>query len=188
MPRLEGLSHVDTSDGDLVRRVLAGEVEAYRHLVARYRVRYARYATHMIGNPEDAEEALQDALVRAYRALPRCENPDRFGAWFFRILANRCRTRRRRRIRTDWVEGTDLPPDVPGPAPDQADSFAWREAIGDALDRVPPAHRQAFLLRHVEGMSYEEMAELTGAGVSALKMRVMRACERLRELLAGEMS
>lgn len=188
MPQLEGLSHVDTSDGDLVRRVLAGEVEAYRHLVARYRVRYGRYAAHMVGNAEDAEEALQDALVRAYRALDRCENPDRFGAWFFRILANRCRTRRSRRIRADRVEGADLPPDVRGRAPDPAESLAWRETIADALARLAPSHRQAFLLRHVEGLSYEEMADLTGAGVSALKMRVMRACERLRELLAGDVA
>ena len=76
----------------IVARVLRGDVEVFRVLVERYRDRYARYAFHMLGNREDAEEALQDAFTRAYRSLARCEDPERFGAWLFRILVNRCRT------------------------------------------------------------------------------------------------
>ena len=64
-----------------------------------------------------------------------------------------------------------------------AERVAWREEIEVALARLDPQQREAFLLKHVEDKSYEEMAELTGAGVSALKMRVKRACDRLRELL-----
>ena len=90
-----------STDAAIVARVLKGDVEAYGELVARYRDRYARYAQHMLGNREDAEEALQDAFTRGYRSLVRCEDPERFGAWLFRILVNRCRTlgaRRGRRI------------------------------------------------------------------------------------------
>src|SRR5881628_2528310 len=91
------------TDGQVVARVLRGDVEEYGVLVERYRDRYARYAMHMLGNREDAEEALQDAFTRAYRSLARCEDPERFAAWLFRILMNRCRTvgaRRGRRART----------------------------------------------------------------------------------------
>src|SRR5213593_4766744 len=87
-----GIHSVGTSDAALVRRVQTGDTGAYADLVARYRDRLGRYALHMLGNREDAEEVLQDAFVRAYRSLARCDNPDRFGAWLYGILVNRCRT------------------------------------------------------------------------------------------------
>src|SRR3979411_3108899 len=83
---------MESADGELVTRVLHGDVNAYGVLVSRYRDRYARYALHMLGNREDAEEALQDAFVRAYRSLERCDDAARFGAWLYGILVNRCRT------------------------------------------------------------------------------------------------
>jgi RNA polymerase sigma-70 factor (ECF subfamily) len=173
-----------SSDGVIVSRVLRGDVDAYAVLVGRYRDRYARYAFHMLGNREDAEEALQDAFTRAYRSLSRCEEPDRFGAWLFRILVNRCRTlgaRRGRRARTFVVdEGAILDAAEEHPA----DRAAWREEIDRALQQLRAEQREAFLLKYVEDMGYDEMSQLTGVGVSALKMRVMRACDRLRELLS----
>src|SRR5438105_421247 len=87
-----GIPKVGTSDGELVRRVLAGDTGAYAALVARYRDRLGRYAVHMLGDRQDAEEALQDAFVRAHRSLARCDDPERFGAWLYGILVNRCRT------------------------------------------------------------------------------------------------
>lgn len=173
-----------SSDAVIVGRVLRGDVEVFRVLVERYRDRYARYAFHMLGNREDAEEALQDAFTRAYRSLARCEDPERFGAWLFRILVNRCRTmgaRRSRRLRTfvaDEVALLDASQEHP------AEQTAWREEIDRALQHLRPEQREAFLLKYVEDLGYEEMSQLTGVGVSALKMRVMRACERLRELLS----
>ena len=173
-----------SSDAVIVARVLRGDVEAFRVLVERYRDRYARYAVHMLGNREDAEEALQDAFTRAYRSLARCEDPERFGAWLFRILVNRCRTigaRRGRRSKTFVVdEGALLDAAIDHPA----ESAAWREEIERALRQLRAEQREAFLLKYVEELGYDEMSQLTGVGVSALKMRVMRACERLRELLS----
>ena len=173
-----------SSDGVIVSRVLRGDVDAYGVLVGRYRDRYARYAFHMLGNREDAEEALQDAFTRAYRSLARCEDPERFGAWLFRILVNRCRTlgaRRGRRAKTFVVdEGAILDAAEDHPA----DRAAWREEIERALTRLRADQREAFLLKYVEDMGYDEMSQLTGVGVSALKMRVMRACDLLRELLS----
>jgi len=173
-----------SSDAVIVDRVLRGDVDAYAILVERYRSRYARYAFHMLGNREDAEEALQDAFTRAYRSLSRCEDPERFGAWLFRILVNRCRTmgaRRGRRARTfvaDEAAILDAAEDHP------ADRTAWREEIDRALQQIRAEQREAFLLKYVEELGYDEMSRLTGVGVSALKMRVMRACDRLRELLS----
>jgi RNA polymerase sigma-70 factor (ECF subfamily) len=164
--------------------VLHGDVDAYRVLVERYRDRYGRYAFNMLGNREDAEEALQDAFTRAYRSLARCEDPERFGAWLFRILINRCRTagaRRTRRART-FVSDEAALLDAADEHP--AERRAWREEISRALQRLRPEQREAFLMKYVEDLGYEEMSQLTGVGVSALKMRVMRACERLREMLS----
>jgi RNA polymerase sigma-70 factor (ECF subfamily) len=138
----------------------------------------------MLGNREDAEEALQDAFTRAYRSLARCDDPERFGAWLFRILVNRCRTagaRRGRRARTFVSDDAAL---LEASEEHPAMAAAWREEIDHALGRLRPDQREAFLLKYVEDLGYDEMAQLTGVGISALKMRVMRACDRLRELLS----
>jgi RNA polymerase sigma-70 factor (ECF subfamily) len=182
-----GLSHVsaDASDGVLVRRVLAGDVRAYAGLVARYRERFGRFAVHMLGNREDAEEALQDAFVRAFRSLARCDDPERFGSWLFRILVNRCRTHGARRARRGRTLVHDDAALNGAAVTHPAEHLAWREALAWAVGRLGAPYREAFLLKYVEELSYEEMAEITGAGVSALKMRVKRACDRLRELLEG---
>ena len=181
--RLRSVEVSEPSDVTLVSAVLAGDVEAFAGLVARYRDRLGRFALHMLGNREDAEEALQDAFVRAFRSLHRCGDPTRFHAWIFRILVNRCRTmggRRGRRERTFVADGA-------GPEPVQehpAERFAWREEIARALATLEPDQREAFLLKYAEELSYEEMESMTGVKVSALKMRVKRACDRLRPLLA----
>lgn len=174
---------METGDSVIIRRVLDGDPDAYAVLVARHRDRLARFAVHMLGNRADAEEALQDAFVRAYRALGRCEDPDRFGAWIFRILANRCRTMRGRRGRHQRTFVQDEVAILSAAEPHPEDRSAWREEIDLALARLEPEQREAFLLKHVEGLEYEEMAKITGAGISALKMRVKRACDRLRALL-----
>jgi RNA polymerase sigma-70 factor (ECF subfamily) len=173
----------ELSDGAVVRQVLAGDVEAFRLLVARHQERLGRFAMRMLGHREEAEEALQDAFVRAYRSLSQCRDPERFEAWLFHILANRCRTRGTRRSRHEATFVADQGAAEPVADVSATDRMAWGEEIDRALARLEPDAREAFLLRHVEDMSYEEMAALTGAGISALKMRVKRACERLRRLL-----
>ncbi|HEY6220109.1 MAG TPA: RNA polymerase sigma factor [Gemmatimonadaceae bacterium] len=171
------------TDGQLVSRVLAGDVESYATLVARYRDRLGRYALHMLGSREDAEEALQDSFVRAYRSLARCDDPEKFGAWLFRILLNRCRTSGARGSRRRQTFVSDEVALLAASVEHPADRAAWREEIELALQQLRPDQRQAFLMKYVEDLSYEEMAQITGVGVSALKMRVLRACDRLRELL-----
>lgn len=183
MTHSRGLPIQNDDDAAIVARVLAGDSEAYGALVKRYRAQFARYAVRMLGNQEDAEEALQDALIRAYRSLARCEDPQRFGSWLFRILANRCRTAGTRRGRREQTFVRDEIALLDASEEHPEDREAWREEIRRALLMLEPDQREAFLLKHVEELGYEEMAELTGVGVSALKMRVKRACERLRVLL-----
>lgn len=172
----------DHTDAELVARVLGGAEEDFSLLVQRHQPRLMRYAARFLGTREDAEEVVQDTFVRAYRALARCESPEKFGSWLFTILVNRCRTRsgplglRRKRFVTD--EGI-IGPGVPHPA----EAAAWREEIQRALEGLPGDQREAFLLKHVEDLSYDEMEVATGAKTSALKMRVKRACDRLREAL-----
>jgi len=141
----------------------------------------------MLGNREDAEEALQDAFVRAYRSLGQCAAPERFDGWLFRILANRCRTKgaRRRRYEATFVADELALTATPDPAAERTpgEHDQGGEDLARALAHLDSNSREAFLLKYVEELSYEEMASLTGARVSALKMRVKRACERLRRIL-----
>jgi RNA polymerase sigma-70 factor (ECF subfamily) len=173
----------EESDGALLDRVLAGETHLYARLVERYQHRLGRYAYRMLGNRADAEDVLQDTFVRGYRSLARCNRPEGFGAWLFGILVNRCRTfaaRRARRQQLVTTSETALTSAAVGPSDDRD---AWREEIFRALEQLPAEQREAFLLRHVEERSYDEMRELTGASASALRMRVFRAREELRRLL-----
>jgi len=89
----------DATDSEVVRAVLGGEVERYAVLVHRYRDRYARYAARMLGSLDAGEDAVQDALVRAFDRLADCREPDKFAGWLFLILRNRCYAERRRRQR-----------------------------------------------------------------------------------------
>jgi RNA polymerase sigma-70 factor (ECF subfamily) len=176
-----GLSTVSESDAVLVARTLGGDLGAFAALMGRYRDALGRYAFHMLGSREDAEEAVQDSFIRAHRALRDCRQPDRFGAWLFAILVNRCRTSQRRLFhRRRFSE--ELRDDL-ATTPDTASAIEWREEIARALAELRPHYREAFLLRHIEGLEYAEMARLTGAREPTLRMRVKRAGDQLRELL-----
>jgi len=174
----------DESDGGLVRQVLNGDTRSYSRLVERYRQPLGRYAYRMLGNQADAEEALQDTFVRAYRSLPRCRIEDGFGPWVFGILVNRCRTYAARRARSDYVVMASEAALATASVGHSAGRDELRDAIEWALAQLPHEQREAFLLRHVEGMDYETMETVTGARPSALRMRVFRAREELRKLLA----
>ncbi len=171
-----------------VARVLAGDTGAYGDIVALYRPRCIRYARRMLGDQDEAEDVAQEAFVRAFRSLARCEDPGRFGAWLFSILLNRCRTTLEKRSRWDRLLARDADNAEPWIGPDAEGSGAEigfsLEQVEAALQHLSTEQREAFLLKHVEEMSYEEISALTGTGVSALKMRVSRARDLLRAKLA----
>jgi RNA polymerase sigma-70 factor, ECF subfamily len=173
------------TDDEIVRRVVAGDVGAYRMLVDRHYQRCLRFGMRMLGNREDAEEAVQNAFVRAFGALGRYDARSRFEPWLFQILANQCRTlgaKRRRR------ERTFVPYDVEHDfgEPPAAAGVHRATDVRAALQQLAPDHREALLLKYMDDRSYEDMADLTGVGISALKMRVKRAREQLQQLLKGD--
>jgi RNA polymerase sigma-70 factor, ECF subfamily len=178
-----GSSPVGGDDAAVIARVLSGDVGAYRMLVTRYGGQAMRYAARLLGDRRDAEEAVQDTFLRAYRALDRCADPERFGPWLFSILLNRCRTAGVRAGRLGRTFVFDETLVERAATPEWMDAAAWRDEIARALAQLAPPQREAFVLKHVDQLSYDEMAEMTGVGVSALKMRVTRAVARLRTLL-----
>jgi RNA polymerase sigma-70 factor, ECF subfamily len=169
-------------DGEIVRAVLGGDHERYAVLVERYRDRYARYAARMLGSADAAEDAVQDAFVRAYDQLAQCKDPDKFVGWFFLILRNRCFAERRRNRTSAPLEAADAVA-----AADRTDGGAelaeQRRALQLALLELTPDQREVFVLKHVEGLSYGEIAERLNTSVPSLKMRMHRAYDRLREQL-----
>ena len=187
---LPAVARVDVdsmTDATLVRRVLDGDPRAFTILVDRHLQPCLRFATRMLGGRHDAEDVTQEALLRAYRALATYDPAGSFRTWLFAILVNRCRTsllQRSRYVRRVVTDEDAMHNAVSG---DDAAATELRIEIERALALLEPDQREAFLLKHVEQLGYDEMAAVTGAGVSALKMRVKRACERLQELL-GEVN
>lgn len=165
----------------MVHRVIAGDVEAFALLVDRHHGRLARYAFHLLGSEAEAEEAVQDSFVRAYRSLGTYKEQEQFGAWIMRILVNRCRTRlvrdkRREETAAAWLRENDQPYE-------HTDSLAMRDELSVALAQLPPDQREAVVLRYADDLGYDQISSITGAKISALKMRVKRGCERLRAIL-----
>lgn len=177
--------NVETDDGAIVGRVVAGDVEAYEVLVRRYHDRCLRYALRMLGNDADARDAVQDAFVRAYRGLRAYRDDGRFDAWLFRILLNRCRTTAARLTRRGQTFVPIEPLGLAASVEPGAEELLIRDEIGRALGKLSVPAREAFLLKYVEDMTYDEMADVTGESVSALKMRVKRARDELRDRLNG---
>src|SRR5471032_512661 len=139
-----------SDDAADVRRVLAGDVDAYTRLVNRYYERCARYAVRMLGSPDDAEDALQATFIRAYRALNKYQERDRFSAWLYRILMNQCRSVAARRAHRERVfvreEAAFLN------APDQTPNWSGddEEFVQRVLGELDPLLREAFVLKYVE--------------------------------------
>ena len=177
------------TDEELVRRTRAGDTGAYARLVDRHYDRCARYAYRMLGTREDAEDAVQETFLRAYRALARYETRDVFERWLTTILVNQCRTlgARQSRLARRFVHDETAMAHAVAPRHAAMGEVPLDDAIQRALAGLEPLLREAFLLKHVEDMSYEQMEQVTGAGRSALKMRVKRACAALRTALGAAM-
>ncbi|CAN5884443.1 sigma-70 family RNA polymerase sigma factor [soil metagenome] len=172
----------DADDERLVRAVLDGQKEAFSELVARHQHALFRFA-HGMGVPvETAQDLVQDTFVRAFTRLRQCRDPRRFRSWLVTILRNMIvdhfRDIRRTEVPLDRVGQSALscPPAA----------VELRGLIADAVAALPDLLREAFLLRHHHGYSYDEVAGITGARTSAVKMRVHRAREQLRAALADD--
>lgn len=175
---------VERTDAQVVRDVLSGDRDAYRLLVRRYGNVLYGHALRMVGSQDEATDLVQRALVTGYQKLASCKDRERVGAWLFRILSNLSKDHLRSRRRMDV--SLDRVPEIPQGGGDPLEAAHRGEVRGRlefAMDRLTPEQREAFVLKHVEGRSYEEMAAVLDASVASLKMRVHRAREALQELL-----
>jgi RNA polymerase sigma-70 factor, ECF subfamily len=187
-PSPDSPTSMEPSDADLVAAVLGGDLDAFTQLASRHRDAHMRFATRMLGDRFEADDALQSAWLRAFQHLDRCADPPHFARWMFSIVANECRSAAFRRARRQQRIVGDEAALVAAVAEDMSERQLIRDEIARALLELEIDQREAFVMKHVEDLSYDEMAAITGVGVSALKMRVKRACERLRELLEGVQS
>lgn len=178
---MPGYGFQGSDDPELIRRAALGDERAFTRLVDLFYPQCLRFALHLLGERADAEEAVQDAFVRVYRALPNYEERQRFEGWLYRILLNCCRSLLAKRRRDAPLASDAVLERLPAPSDPWGEE--WEEEVRRALARLPVAQREAFLLHHVEGLSYEAMAAATGEGVSTLKMRVKRARDRLGALM-----
>jgi RNA polymerase sigma-70 factor, ECF subfamily len=176
------------SDAAVVNRIRDGESDAFALLFERYHERCARLAMRLLGDPDDAADAVQDAFIRAYLSLDSYQERDRFSSWLLCIVANRCRSasdaaRRRANIAGEWVLAhSDAGHAVVLP---REEDHALAQRLNEALASLPDATRSVVLSKYGEDRSYEEISADTGVAVSALKMRVARGSAQLRRTLVG---
>ena len=184
-------------DNELVRRAQGGNDEAFEELVRRYERKVYNIAYRMMGNPEDASEALQDAFLRAYRFLKKFEFKSSFYTWLYRIATNVCLTKLRKRkspvvMSLDEPVGSDsdIPLDIPDYKYNPVKMYQQRElreALQDAVDALPTDYRTVVVLRDLEGLSNEEVSKVLNLSVPAVKSRLHRGRLVLREKLAHYM-
>src|SRR3984893_10385811 len=184
------LDLAELSEEQLIERGLNGDARALDTLFTRNSRTLYQTALRVLGNPEDAEEALQEGLLSAYRNLPRFERRSQFSTWLTRIVINAALMRRRsKRARPavsldDFVSEGELPLAerfaYEGPNPEQL--YAGTE-LGDRMNKklaeISPLLRTAFWLREIEGLSAEEAAHVLGVSRNTLKARLWRARQEL---------
>jgi RNA polymerase sigma-70 factor (ECF subfamily) len=169
------------SDQDVIARVLAGSKDAFGILIERYSDPLYRHAVGMTGSPDVAEDILQTSFIKAYQHLSEVRG--RFDAWVFRIVANACKDWLKNIRRTHLSYDEDDQASSYSTPEEELDRNELRTDLDNALATLPPSLREAFVMKHVEGRSYEEMAVMLDTTVGALKMRVHRAREALQLLL-----
>jgi RNA polymerase sigma-70 factor, ECF subfamily len=168
-------------------RARQGDSEAFRALVERHSRSVFRLAYRMTGNEHDAEDVVQESLLRAYKQLGRFQSRANFGTWLYRIVANcsvdmmRARQSRHDQSRREPLDAAEDIPAADMPGPERLARSAEIDAcVRDALSALSPLERAAFTLRHYEGRSIDEISRTLGLGTSAAKHSVFRAVRKLR--------
>jgi RNA polymerase sigma-70 factor (ECF subfamily) len=176
---------VAVTDAELLAGARAGDRAAIDELLARHEHRIYRFGLRMCGDEESAKEVLQETLLAAFRNLPSFRGEAALSTWLYQIARSFCiKERRGERPRESLADGAAAL-EQPAPGPDAAaHARQIGAAIAAAVRTLPPAHREALVLRDVEGLSAEEAAEVAGVEVGALKSRLHRARLELRSTLA----
>lgn len=182
-------------DTALVQSHLAGESRAFGVLVDRYQVRLLNFVHRIVGDRERSEDLVQEAFIRVHRHLARFDRSKKFSTWVYTIASNLAKNELRNRARSPLVLFTALAPQWDdeerplefedyGAQPDEAfRQNHLREAVEQSVARLPAHHREVFVLREIEGRSYEEIAEMTHCNLGTVKSRLNRARNAFAEII-----
>lgn len=182
----------------LIARLRRRENEAFTELVRLYQHRIFGLLLRMVGQPDEAEELAQEVFVNVYRAIDSFRGDASLRTWMYRIATNQAKNRikylnRRRAGQQDSLddhvdEASFLPLGEPVPRPDRAAEGAEMErVVGAALAALDPEHREVLVLRDIEGLAYEEIAEVLGLAEGTVKSRLFRARYALKQRIAAVM-
>ena len=180
----------------IVRKVLGGDANAFETLVLEYEKNVYNIALRMTGNSEDAADMTQEAFIKAYNSLQSFRGDSKFSVWLYRIVSNVCldflRSKNRRptvslSVEDDDGEDTQLDVADESQSPELLlDRKLTRESVRRGLDSLPPDYRQILLLRDIQGLSYDEIAQALGLEVGTVKSRIFRARKRLCNFLIDD--
>jgi RNA polymerase sigma-70 factor (ECF subfamily) len=180
-------------DADLVQAAVGGDQEAFRELMERYKGRAYAVALGILGDPDEAVDAVQDAFIKAYYNLKDFRGGSSFYTWFYRMLVNGSidrwrKTGRKGEVALDETRmgEDDSPPEAgvyPRTPEDLAGNRQLAEALNEAIAALPEYHRAVILLREVDGMSYDEIAASLGCSIGTVMSRLHYARGRLKEAL-----
>jgi RNA polymerase sigma-70 factor, ECF subfamily len=174
-------------DSAVVTAFLAGEERAFGELVERYQTRLLNFIYRTIGDRDRAEDLVQEVFIRVYRHLHRFDRSKKFSTWVYTIASNLAKNELRNRSRNPLVlfqtmqgssEDEDRPlqfEDTTSRPDDMYRKRHLRELVEDTVSKLPEHHRQVFVLRELEGKSYEEIAEITDCNLGTVKSRLNRA-------------
>jgi RNA polymerase sigma-70 factor, ECF subfamily len=187
------VEEVTLDDLALVHATKNGDVTAFEELVRRYDRRLLRIAQHLTHNREDAEDAVQEAFLKAFQHLQDFREQSRFSTWLIRIALNQSLMKLRKRHPEVSIDGDmnadedNHPIDVADWAPNPEELYRaheLRQILHEALEKLGPGLRMVFVLRDIEGLSLEETTEALGLSLTAVKARSFRARLQLRERLS----
>ena len=180
----------------IVRKVLGGDANAFETLVLEYEKNVYNIALRMTGNSEDAADMTQEAFIKAYNSLQSFRGDSKFSVWLYRIVSNVCldflRSKNRRPTVSLSVEdddGEDAQLDVADESQSPElllDRKLTRDSVSRGLDSLPPDYRQILLLREIQGLSYDEIAQALSLEVGTVKSRIFRARKRLCTFLIDD--
>ncbi len=186
--RRNGTGVAVVSDSELIEQAVRGDLDSFGELVERYQDRLYAAMFHRLGNREDAEDAVQDAFIRAYRKLATFDGRSGFYTWLFRIAHNAAISRRRRRrprvSLDEQRDATGSEPASEGPPPQETAMRREQvQQVREAIDQLPDDQRDILILRELEGFCYEEIGHILDLAPGTVRSRLHRARTRLRELL-----
>ena len=192
---LERQSLHELDDARVVQRHLGGDAQAFGMLVDRYQVRLLNFVNRTIGDRERAEDLVQEVFIRVFRHLHRFDQTKKFSTWIYTIASNLAKNELRNRsrnplilfqtIKRNW-EADHRPLQFEDATARPDDLYRKRflkDAVEQCVSQLPEHHRVVFVLRELEGKSYEEIAEITGCNLGTVKSRLNRARNSFAQLI-----